>query len=189
MSADQPVVGVVACSAGGVEQIREQLVEPLQAHGWRVAVTLTPTAATWLDAIGELAKIEDATGYVARHEPRRPTEESPHPKVDCYVVAPATANTVAKLALGVADNQALTQVCEAIGGHTVPVIVFPRINAAHAGQPAWESHIAALQRAGVRLVYGEDVWPLHRPRSASPSRQLPWQAIIAATQSVIEQRS
>jgi 3-polyprenyl-4-hydroxybenzoate decarboxylase len=177
-------IGVVGSSAGGVEEIREQLIEPLQALGWGVAVTLTPTAATWLEAIGELAKIEDSTGHTVRHSPRLPGEQSPHPNVDCYVVAPASANTVAKLALGIADNQALTQVCEAIGGHTVPVVVFPRVNAAHAGHPAWDDHIAALRRAGVHLVYGEDLWPLHRPRTA-PGRQLPWPAVVEAVQAAI----
>lgn len=184
---DRPVIGLVGCSAGGVEEIRERLIEPMQSLGWRVVVTLTPTAATWLDAVGELTKIEDATGYVVPHAPRLPSDESPHPKVDCYVVAPATANTVAKLALGIADNQALTQVCEAVGGHSVPVVVFPRVNAAHAGQPAWDNHIAGLRRAGAYLVYGEDVWPLHRPRSA-PGRQLPWQAIIDTTKAALAQR-
>lgn len=181
----QPVVGLVGTSAGGVEEIREQLVEPLQARGLIVAVTLTPTAATWLDAIGELSKIEDVTGYAVRYAPRLPSEESRHPAVDCYAVAPASANTVAKLALGIADNQALTQVCEAIGGRTVPVVVFPRVNAAHAGQPAWNGHIAALQGAGVRLVYGDDVWPLHRPRSA-PGRGLPWRALLDAIAAALE---
>jgi Flavoprotein len=187
MTTKPTLIGLVASSAGGVEEIRERLVEPMQALGWHVAVTLTPTAAMWLDAIGELAKIEDATGYVVRHAPRLPGEESPHPNVDCYLVAPASANTVAKLALGIADNQALTQVCEAIGGRTVPVVVFPRVNAAHAGQPAWDSHIAALQRAGAHLVYGEDVWPLHHPRTA-PGRQLPWHAIIDTTRAALGAR-
>jgi flavoprotein len=180
-----PVVGLVGSSAGGVEQIRERLIEPMHSLGWRVPVTLTPRAATWLDAIGELAKIEDMTGYAVRHAPRLPSEVSPHPEVDCYAVAPASANTVAKLALGIADNQALTQVCEAIGGRSVPVVVFPRVNAAHAGQPAWQSHIDALRGAGVQLVYGEDVWPLHRPRSA-PGRELPWAAVLDAIKTAIE---
>jgi hypothetical protein len=30
-----------------------------------------------------------------------------------------------------------------------------------------------LRAAGVRLVYGEDVWPLHRPR-AGGAKELPW---------------
>src|SRR5262245_20473559 len=130
MSEQEPVIiGLVGSSAGGVEEIRERLIAPMHANGWRVAVTLTPTAASWLDAIGELSKIEGFTGYPVRHSPRLPSEASPHPEVACYVVAPASANTVAKLALGIADNQALTQVCEAIGGRTVPVVIFPRINA------------------------------------------------------------
>jgi hypothetical protein len=183
----RPVVGLVGSSAGGVEEIRERLVEPLLSLGWLVAVTLTPIAAAWLDSIGELRKIEDITGYAVRHAPRLPSEVSPHPEVDCFAVAPASANTVAKLALGIADNQALTQVCEAIGGRSVPVVVFPRVNAAHAGQPAWDSHITALRGAGVRLVYGEEVWPLHAPRSA-PGRELPWLAVVEEIQRAIEEQ-
>lgn len=144
-----------------------------------MSITATPAAAEWLLQSGELERLEAVSGLPVRHRPRLPHEGSPHPTVDCYAVVPATANTVAKLALGIADNQALTQVCEAIGGRRVPVIVFPRVNAAHAGQPAWESHIAALRAAGVRLVYGDDVWPLHQPRSA-PGRDLPWAAILEA---------
>jgi phosphopantothenoylcysteine synthetase/decarboxylase len=184
MNTDAAVIGVVGTSAGGVEDIRERLIEPLRAARYRVAVTLTPTAAVWLDAIGEISRIEAVTGYPVRHAPRLPSEQRPHPAVDCYAVVPASANTVAKLALGVADNQALTQVCEAIGGRDVPVVVFPRVNAAHAGQPAWSSHIAALREAGVRLVYGDEVWPLYPPRS-KPGRELPWLAILDAIESTI----
>jgi hypothetical protein len=80
-----------------------------------------------------------------------PEESSPHPRVACYVVTSASANTVAKLALGLADNQALGTVCEALGGGIVPIVVFPRINAWHAGQPARPSHLEALRNAGVHL--------------------------------------
>lgn len=173
------VLGLIGSAAGGVEDLRARLVEPLIARGWTVVVTLTPTAATWLDAIDELGRLEEVTGYPVRHKPRLPSEASPHPDVDCYAVVPASANTVAKLALGLADNQALTQLCEALGGGTTPIVVFPRINAAHAGQPAWNSHLAALRAAGVHLIYGNDVWPLHQPRS-QPGRPLPWDAITSA---------
>lgn len=180
-----PVLGLVGSAAGGLEMIVPKLVEPVIERGWRVAVTLTPTAATWLDATGDIEKIEQVTGLPVRVQPRLPGEESPHPKVDCYAVVPATSNTVGKLALGLADNQALTQVCEAIGGGTVPIVVFPRINAAHARQPSWHSHIDALTRVGVRLIMGDDVWPLHEPRSA-PGKQLPWDAIIDAIVSAVQ---
>lgn len=175
---EQRVVGLVGCAAGGVELIRQELVEPLIDDGFRVAVTLTPTAARWLTETGELAKLEDITGYPVRSRPRLPGEKSPHPHVAAYAVIPATANTVAKLALGVSDNQALTQLCEGLG-LGVPIAIFPRINAAHARHPAWANHLAALGNAGVHLIYGDDIWPLHEPRSA-PSRTLPWAALRSA---------
>ena len=131
-----------------------------------------------------LAQIEEASGFPVRVDPRSPTERSPHPLVDCYLVAPASANTVAKLALGIADNQALTQVSEAMGICDLPVVVFPRVNAAHARHPLWNSYIDTLRRAGVHLVYGDDVWPLHEPRSA-PGRELPWSAVLGAVNAAV----
>lgn len=179
-------MGLVCSAVGGVEQIRERLILPALGKGWQVGVTLTPTAATWLAVNGELERIEDVTGLPVRSAPRFPWEESPHPPADCWAVAPASANTVAKLALGLADNQALTQVNEALGAGGVPVVVFPRINAAHAGHPAWGLHLGTLRVAGVRLVYGEDVWPLHQPRS-SPSRELPWTAILDEIEAALDE--
>ncbi|WP_200886709.1 flavoprotein [Phaeacidiphilus oryzae] len=179
-SASRGVLGVVGSAAGGVEHLRTGLVEPALAEGWQVAVTLTPTAGRWLRESGELDRLEKVTGLPVRDAPRMPGDARPHPPVDCYVVAPASANMVAKLALGIMDNQALTQVGEAIGTHGLPVVVFPRVNAAHARHPAWKQHLAALREAGVSLVYGPDVWPLYEPREAAPGRGLPWSAILAA---------
>ncbi len=174
-----PVLGVVGSAADGVQSLRTGIVEPALRAGWQVAVTLTPAATRWLAPLGEIERLEVLTGLPVRSTPRLPTDERPHPPVDCYVVAPATANTVAKLALGIGDNQALTQVCEGIGTAGVAVVVFPRVNAAHARHPAWPRHLATLHEAGVRLVYGDDVWPLHEPR-AEPDRDLPWAAILDA---------
>lgn len=177
-------LGLVCSAAGGLEDIGRRLVEPLLADGWSMAITATPTAATWLKDRDTDRVLALLTGFPVRSVARLPGEASPHPKVDCYAFVPASANSVAKMALGLADNQALTTICEAIGGNEVPVVVFPRVNAAHAGQPAWPGHIAALRSAGVSLVYGEDVWPLHRPRSA-PGRELPWTAIREAIEAAV----
>lgn len=185
MTSDQRVLGVIGTGAGGVEKLRTGLVEPAIAQGWHVGVTLTPTAATWLDDLGEVALLEKVTGLPVRSAPRLPRGQSPHPSPDCYVVAPASANTVAKLALGIADNQVLTQLCEAIGTDGLPVVVFPRVNAAHARQPAWESHLAALREAGVWLIEGPDVWPLYEPREAPPGRELPWAAVLETAERAV----
>jgi hypothetical protein len=178
------ILGLVGSGAGGVNELLPRLIRPAQDAGWTVAVTLTPTAARWLGESGALAEIEQASGFAVRVDPRSPTERSPHPQVDCYLVAPASANMVAKLALGVYDNQALTQVNEAIGTRDLPVVVFPGVNTAHARHPSWDGHIAALRRAGVHLVYGDDVWPLHEPRSA-PGRELPWSAVLDAVNAAV----
>ncbi|GAA0538868.1 flavoprotein [Saccharopolyspora thermophila] len=177
-------LGLIGSAAGGLERIRPALIEPAIARGWQVAVTLTPTAGTWLEATGEIEQIEKVTGQPCRVSPRLPSEPSPHPPIDCYLVCPASSNTVAKLALGLADNQALTSVCEAIGGQVVPVVVFPRINAAHARQPAWNSHIEGLRSAGVHLLMGNEYWPLHEPRSA-PGKDLPWAKILDAVDVIV----
>lgn len=109
------VLGVVATATDGVETLRTGLVGPALALGWQVAVTLTPTAGRWLRANGELDLLETLTGLPVRDSPRLPAEPRPHPVADCYVVAPASANYVAKLATGIADNQALTQVARPWG--------------------------------------------------------------------------
>ncbi|MGW4433650.1 flavoprotein [Streptomyces tendae] len=185
-SARRGVLGVVGSAAGGVETLRVGLVEPAIERGWQVAVTLTPTAGRWLRLSGEIGRLEKVTGLPVRDEPRIPGDARPHPSIDCYVVAPASANTVAKLAMGLMDNQALTQVGEAIGTLSLPVVVFPRVNAAHARHPAWKHHIEALRSGGVYVVDSPDVWPLHEPREAPAGRELPWRAVLDAVDASVE---
>jgi phosphopantothenoylcysteine synthetase/decarboxylase len=88
-----------------------------------------------------------------------------------------TANSIAKLSLGIADNQALTVLTEAVGT-AAPMVLFPCINAAHARHPSWTEHLTRLTGAGVEVI-GDDVWPLTEPRAPEP-RDLPWAAILAA---------
>jgi phosphopantothenoylcysteine synthetase/decarboxylase len=173
------VLGLIASATGGLRTIREGFVQPAQQRGWDVAVTLTPTASLWLSENGELEHLQLATALPVRDRPRLPHEPRPHPDLTCCVVAPASANTVAKLALGIADNQALNTAIEAIGDPAVPVIVFPRVSAAHVRHPAWAGHLATLRAGGVHLVYGQSVWQVDEPRQGPPGgRPLPWNHIL-----------
>jgi phosphopantothenoylcysteine synthetase/decarboxylase len=171
------VIGVVAAAVGGVEQLREGLVQPLIQRGHRVAVTLTPTAVSWFDP-HELSDLEKLTGLPVRSQPRMPGEERPHPPIDVFVGAPLSANSVAKLALGIGDNQALTVLSEAIG--TTPMVVFPRVNAAHVRHPAWPRHLSTLRAAGVALID----WDLLEPRVETGGRGLPWREILDAVERI-----
>lgn len=177
-------IAVVAGSAGGVEELCSHLVEPLLGAGHSVAVTLTPTAAAWLDAVGERERLAEVTGYQVRSQPRFPGETSPHPRADLIIAAPLTANSTAKLALGIADNQALTFLCESLT--VVPTIIFPRINAAHARHPAWEAHMKRL-RATAHIIEGPDVWPLNEPRSPG-LKVLPWAQLVGQALQTLSNR-
>ncbi|TCN35349.1 flavoprotein [Kribbella orskensis] len=171
------VIGVVAAAVGGVEQLREGLVQPLIQRGHQVAVTLTPTAASWFDP-HELSDLEKLTGLPVRSHPRMPGQERPHPPIDVFVGAPLSASSVAKLALGIGDNQALTVLSEALG--TTPVVVFPRVNAAHVRHPAWAGHLNTLRAAGAALIE----WHPLEPRVESGGRELPWREILDAVERI-----
>jgi hypothetical protein len=155
-----PLVCLLASACGGVERrLRSELLEPALARGWRVAVTLTPTAGAWFAAAGELARCQRLTDLPVRHAPRRPGEAKPYPLPDAFVFAPASANTVAKLALGIGDNQALTQGVEAVGSGR-PLVLRPWAGPAQRGHPAFAGHLATLTGAGVTLAEAPAEEPL-----------------------------
>ncbi|HWE87944.1 MAG TPA: flavoprotein [Pseudonocardiaceae bacterium] len=144
---------LVASGAAGVERrLRVEVAEPAVRRGWRLAVTVTPTAGRWLDAAGELDRLRELTDLPVRSTTRLPTEPKPYRTPDACLFVPATANSVAKLALGICDNQALTQVGEAIGTPGVPVVLRPQAGEPYRAHPAWSGHLAMLRAAGVQVA-------------------------------------
>ncbi len=69
-------------------------------------------------------------------------------RADALVVAPCTANTLAKLAAGVADN-VLT---EAALAHRGPVLVAPAMNPRMWSHPATRQNVETLRARGVEIV-------------------------------------
>lgn len=154
-------LGLVASGGGGMEgRLRVEVAEPAVRRGWRLAITLTPTAASWLDAAGELDRLQALTELPVRSTSRMPSEPKPYAMPDAFVFVPATANSLAKLALGIADNQALTALGEAVGAQGVPVVVRPQADDNQRRHPAWDRHLATLRDAGVHLADGpaEEPW-------------------------------
>lgn len=76
-------------------------------------------------------------------------------QADAMLIAPATANTLAKMAHGQADNLLLTTYLAT----TAPVIVAPAMDANMWEHPATQANVEALRRRGVILV-GPDYGPL-----------------------------
>jgi phosphopantothenoylcysteine decarboxylase/phosphopantothenate--cysteine ligase len=88
---------------------------------------------------------------LARRE--QPRELYPHlVDADLLVIAPLSANTLAKLANGLADN-VLTQLALAFRG---PLLVAPAMNVRMWEHPATQANIAAVRERGVQLIGPEE---------------------------------
>jgi len=86
---------------------------------------------------------------------RRPAKEDLYPhltRADLLVIAPLTANTMAKLAYGLADD-VLT---EAALAHRGPVLVAPAMNPRMWSHPATQANAATLRERGVELIGPEE---------------------------------
>jgi phosphopantothenoylcysteine decarboxylase/phosphopantothenate--cysteine ligase len=70
---------------------------------------------------------------------------------DLVVIAPCTANTLAKLAHGLADNL-LTVTTLAAGGGNVPVLVAPAMDLGMFGHPATQENVRILAGRGVTFI-------------------------------------
>ena len=82
---------------------------------------------------------------------RRPSHEDLYPhlaRADLLVVAPCTANTLAKLAYGLADN-VLT---EAALAHRGPILVAPAMNPRMWAAPATRANADTLRARGIELI-------------------------------------
>ncbi len=69
-------------------------------------------------------------------------------ETDLVVVAPATANTLAKMAVGIADDLASTALLAA----AVPILAAPAMNVAMWEHPATQRNLAVLAERGVNFV-------------------------------------
>ena len=142
------------------------------SDGWQVCVITTPAGAGFVDA----AHLAALTGHPVRSAYKNPADPDVLPPADAYVVAPASFNTVNKLANGICDTLAVGVVCEAIGDHK-PIIVAPWMNRALAGHGAYARSIACLRAEGVCMVLTEQTRPdRSRPE---PGGSFPWADVLA----------
>jgi phosphopantothenoylcysteine decarboxylase/phosphopantothenate--cysteine ligase len=71
---------------------------------------------------------------------------------DCYAIAPASANTIAKLAAGLADNMVTT----AFLANRSPALVAPAMNDRMFSSAAVQANLQVLRERGVRVVEPEE---------------------------------
>ena len=126
--------------SGGIAAYKAcELCRLLVKEGHEVVPLVTPGAERFV------------TAETFRALARRPAAEDVYlhlTRADLLVVAPCTANTLAKLAHGLADN-VLT---EAALAHRGPVLVAPAMNPRMWSHPATRANAEALRTRGVVLV-------------------------------------
>lgn len=101
-------------------------------------------------------------------------------EADCVVVAPATANLMARMAHGLADDLATTVLLAT----RLPVLIAPAMNPAMWAHPATRRNLATLRADGVHVV-GPATGPMAEPETGAGRMAEPLE-IVAATQALFD---
>jgi flavoprotein len=120
---------------------------------------------------------------LARHsQPSTPSRSGRIPSRKAIIVAPATYNTLCKLALGIADTFALTVLAESIATPT-PVVILPFVNTSLAARTPFTRAIDALRAKGAHIL-GPPGWTPHPPGTGTHHlTSFPWTTALDAAES------
>jgi phosphopantothenoylcysteine synthetase/decarboxylase len=172
------VVYLIICGAGPAMHAVD-FVEAARASGWDCHVIATPAGATFADLPG----LEAASGHPVTTEHRKPgTPRRDRPRANAVVIAPATANTICKLAAGIADTYALDVASECIGLGITTVMV-PFANSALAGRAPYKRAVVALTEEGAMFL---EVPPHHPHHGALIAERFPWREAMTEAASLID---
>lgn len=139
---------------GGIAAYKSaELVRELQRHGADIQVVMTDSACKFITPL-TLQSLSGKPVYVEMWDDRVPNG-MPHIELsrdrDLVVVAPATADFIAKLVHGAADDL-LSTLCLA---RECPLMVAPAMNRQMWENPATQRNVAQLRRDGI-VVLGPD---------------------------------
>jgi phosphopantothenoylcysteine synthetase/decarboxylase len=163
------VLYVIACGGRPAGQLPE-FVRFAQGLNWDVCVIATPDGTKFLDT-GQLAEL---TGHPVRVHYKNPDEPDVLPAPDAFVIAPATFNTMNKLASGISDTLALGLVNEGVG-LSLPVIAAPWPSIQLYRHPAFQHSLATLRQWGMIVV----VDPARLPQASEGPPVFPWEELRA----------
>ena len=130
-----------------------ELVRLFVKNGDEVRVVMTPAATEFVRPLTfqTLSRNQVCVDQFAPPAEWRP-EHIALSECDIAVVAPATANTLAKMRFGMADNL-LTATLLAT---RAPIVVAPAMNAGMWSAAATQENVAALRARGVKFVGPDD---------------------------------
>jgi phosphopantothenoylcysteine synthetase/decarboxylase len=173
---DSRTVYLIVCAAppaGDAETFVHHAIE----SGWDCHVIGTPSAKGFMD----VEALEATSGHPVTYEHRSAgTPRRNRPPADTAVIAPATANTINRLAAGFGGNYALDLASELIGLR-IPTVVVPFVNTALADRAPFKRSIASLRDEGVRVLLDEEGSRPHPPHGgAEYLDKFPWRTALAS---------
>jgi phosphopantothenoylcysteine decarboxylase len=130
------------------------LTSKLVKRDYSVFVVLTESATRFVGPMTfqTLSKNPVTSGVFDERESWRPTHIDLADRADLFLVAPATANVIAKLALGISDD-ALTSIALAT---RAPFLIAPAMNGKMWLHPATQQNAATLRTRGAEFLGPED---------------------------------
>jgi phosphopantothenoylcysteine decarboxylase/phosphopantothenate--cysteine ligase len=155
------------------------LTRLLRLRGASVRVVMTRSAERFVGP-ATFAALSDHRVYTdVFDEPERVTHVRLAHEADVAVVAPATANVIAKLAFGIADDLVTSTLLEA----SCPLVVAPAMHTGMWQHAATQGNVATLLERGVRVV-----GPAHGPLAAGDEglgRMAEPEEIVAAVEEAL----
>jgi len=146
---------VLLCVCGGIAAYKAaELVRRMRDAGAEVHVAMTESALRFVGA----PSFQAVSGRPVRHSLWDEAAEAAMGHIELarwaeqVVVAPATANTIAKLAHGLADDL-VTTLCLAT---TAPIAIAPAMNHRMWKHPATQANVATLVARGVQVIGPDD---------------------------------
>lgn len=148
-----PVKKVVLAVSGGIAAYKSAyLIRMMKKEGLEVKVVMTPAANEFIGAI----TLSTLSGNPVVSEIQLNGEWNDHVQLglwaDLMVVAPATANTIAKMANGICDNMLQAVYLSA----RCPVIVAPAMDLDMYAHPSTSRNLATLEGDGVKFIGPEE---------------------------------
>lgn len=126
-----------------------EILRQLQKAGMRVKVVMTEHATHFVDPLTFRSLTHEPVAIGLFDDPADPIHHiSLAEEADVFVIAPATANVVAKLAAGIADDLLTTTALAC----TCPILIAPAMNVHMYENPITQQNIDTLRSRGMTII-------------------------------------
>ena len=141
---------VVLCVTGGIAAYKAaDLTSKLHQNGATVHVLMTESATQFIAPMTfETLSGNRVVDTFDRSFPWEVEHISLAKAADVFVIAPATANVIAKAAHGIADDMVTTTLLAT----KAPVVVAPAMNTGMYDNPVTQENLAALRKRGFQAI-------------------------------------